>query len=233
MLNVEMGLTQKIKPTDQEPEEKIPSPELTAITNTLHELKNRNFLMENPSEYKRLSQQAYKDLCSFFIDEGAEFVTDVNKIYQKYGQDIHSPLIVRRDDPEKVVALSEGFDINLSFDPKIADTTAEGYANCAVWPYGQDAVAGIRNAFLEGRNMAGPIATLIAIKQNYDHTKLKKPEELTDTKREAVRIASGSLTKEDLQFILLRFQKDFFPTESLTEQEKAVDVKQIFRGFTF
>lgn len=232
-----MGLTKKIKTTDREPEEKIPSPELTAITNTLHELKNRYFFTENPSEFRRLIKQTYKDMCSLLINEGAEFITDVNTIYKKFGENIHSPLIVRREDPEKVLALSEGFDVNLSFDPKVVYDGDDGYANCALWPYGPDAMGGIRNAFLEGRNMAGPIATLIALKQNPENAEIKKPKDalmiVGDIKREAVRIVSGTLTKEDLQFILLRFQKDFFPTESLTEQEKAVDVKQIFRGFTF
>lgn len=230
-----MGLTKKAAKREIPEEEKIPSPELIKIKEELQALKDANFFKENPEEYKKISRQTYKDLCSFFINDGAEFVIDVNDIYKSYNN--RTPLIVRKEDPEKVAALNENFDINLSFDPKVVAERGDKYVNCAIWPYGNTAVAGIKNAFLEGRGMAGPLASVIGIRQNPKNTEITIPHDFMlkvgDIEREAVRIASGTITKEDLEFIILRIQKDFFPAESLMEGEKNESIKQIFRAFKF
>ena len=85
--------------------------------------------------------------------------------------------------------------------------------------------------------MAGPLVTLIGVSHNPKSTELTIPEEFMikvgTIERDAVRIASGNLTKEDLQFIILRIQKDFFPEENLSDSEKTENNKQIFRGFIF
>ena len=232
MENYPAKLTKKTEQAEQ-----IPSEELLKLQSMLQGLKDRAAYSKNPSEYKELCGQTYKDLAGFFINSGAEFVTDVNDIYKEYGGENKKPFIVRREDPEKVVALSEGFDISLSFDPKVVGDRGDKYVNCAIWPYGRDAVSGIKNAFLEGRGMAGPIVSLIATKQNLENNTV---EEATDAMlrvgtidRDAVRIVSGKITKEDLRFIILRIQKDFFPDENLVDAERDEKVKQIFRGFTF
>jgi len=237
MLTMEKNVASKPAREKPRPEEKTPTEELIRVKKMLQKLKDKDLILENPTEYKELSYQAYKDLSSFFINEGAEFVTDVNEIYQEFGNKQTSPIIIRREDPKKVAALSEGFPINLNFDPKVVGERGDKYANCAIWPYGRDAVSGIRNSFLKGRGMAGPLVTLIGVSHNPKSTELTIPEEFMikvgTIERDAVRIASGNLTKEDLQFIILRIQKDFFPEENLSDSEKTENNKQIFRGFIF
>lgn len=213
------------------------SPQLIAVKELLQYLKNKKLASENPEIYREKSFQAYKDLSSLLLENGGEFVTDVNLIYKKYGNNFSSPFIVRREDPEKVAALSEGQDISLAFDPNVVGDRGDKYANCAIWPYGKDAVGGIRNAFLEGRGMAGPLVTLIAVNDNPNNISIEEPRDsmkkVGTIEREAVRIVSGKITRNDLEFIILRIQKDFFPPENMTDEEKTEERKQIFRGIIF
>lgn len=213
------------------------SSELIEIKKILQSLKDKQLMNENPEAYKELSFEAYKKLTGFLMNNGLEFVTDVNYIYRKYGNNFSSPFITRREDPEKVMSLCEGESINLSFDPNVVGDRGDKYANCAIWPYGADAVGGIRNSFLEGRGMAGPIVTMMAVEHNQNNTSLEKPQDslkkVGTIERDAVRIVSGKIKKEDLKFIILRIQRNFFPQENLTEKEKNSDNKQIFRGFVF
>lgn len=216
--------------------EKTPSPELLKIQESLQKLKNSR---ENLSldEYKKISFQTYKNLAGFLIENGGNIVSDINQIYQKYNKQMSNPLIVRREDPEKVSSLVEGFDISLSFDPKVVGDRGDKYVNCAIWPYGRDLVSGIKNAFLEGRGMAGPLVTLIGVKQNDKNNKVEEADDylkkVGTIERDAVRIASGKLTKDDLEFVVLRIQKEFFPEENMFAEEKTSEAKQIFRGFLF
>ncbi len=213
------------------------SPQLLAVQKLLQLLKDKKLALENPNIYREKCFQAYKDLSGFLLENGGEFVTDVNLIYKKYGNNFASPLIVRREDPEKVAALSEGQVISLAFDPNVVGDRGDKYANCAIWPHGKDAVGGIRNAFLEGRGMAGPLVTLIAINNDSKHTSVDEPHEslkkVGTIERDSVRIVSGEITKKELEFIILRIQKDFFPPENMTAEEKSGNGKQIFRGIIF
>lgn len=232
----EKGLLNRNKKEKDEQIDKIPSPELLKIQENLQKLKNDREGL-SLDEYKKISFQTYKDLAGFLIDNGADFVSDINQIYQRYNKQMSNPLIVRREDPEKVASLGEGFDISLSFDPKVVGDRGDKYVNCAIWPYGRDLVSGIKNAFLEGRGMAGPLVTLIGIKQNNKNNKVEEADEylrkVGTIERDAVRIASGKLIKDDLEFIILRIQRDFFPEENMLAEEKTSEAKQIFRGFLF
>jgi len=227
------------KTTEKEMEENTfePSPQLLQVKELISYLKNKKEAINNPEEYKQKSFETYKNLVSLLLEAGGEFITDVNEIYKKYQENTSSPFIVRRDDPEKVAELSEDKDINLSFDPKVVGDRGDKYANCSIWPYGRNAVSGIKAAFLEGRGMAGPLVTLIGVKNNSEHMIIEKPrdslERVGTIDREAVRIVSGKITKQDLGFVILRIQKEFFPLENMTEQEKSDTNKQIFRGITF
>jgi hypothetical protein len=214
-----------------------PSLSFLNIKDKLDQLKDKKFQKENPDKYKELCYKIYKDISSFFIENGGEFASDVNNIYRKYQDSYSDPLVVRREDPEKVAQLVDGKELDLIFDPKVVGDRGDKYANSAIWPYGKDPVAGIRNAFLEGRGMAGPIVTLTAIKANPDNTNIEIPQNaklnVGNIEREAVRIFSGNVSKEDLKFIILRIQKDFFPEENLSEQEIKTNPKQIFRAIEF
>jgi hypothetical protein len=214
-----------------------PSAELLKVQEELRFLKDKESYKKDPEKYKSASKQTYKDIAGFLWDKGGEFVTDVNKIYREYGANGRTLLIVRREDPEKVLSLSEGGDVSLTFDPQVVGDRGDKYVNCAIWPYGRNAVSGIKNAFLEGRGMAGPLVTVVGVRQNPANNQVEMAKdamtEVGDIERDAVRIVSGTLKKEDLAFIIVRIQKDYFPTENLVEAEKNDQVKQIFRGFTF
>jgi hypothetical protein len=211
---------------------------LAYVLGDLRFLKNREEFIKSPKEYKRRAIEAFKDLQNFIISSGGQEVKDVNEIYKKYQKSNSELLIVRREDPEKLMALLNNVNINLSFDPKVVGERGNKYANCAIWPYGKNAVAGIKNAFLEGRGMAGPIVSLMAVKQQSNNIKIEKPEnsllEVGDITREAVRIASGIIEKKNLEFIIIRIQKEYFPEEQLNESEKTNEkIQQIFRAFSF
>jgi len=213
------------------------SDELKNVISLLRKLKNKDLIIQDAQEYKQASFQAYKKLTEFFINNNAEFITDVNQIYRKYGNNFSFPFVTRREDPEKVASLCEGHNVSLAFDPNVVGDRGDKYANCAIWPHGKDPIGGIRNSFLEGRGMAGPIVTLVALKQNPKNNSLEitkdSLQKVGTIEREAVRIVSGQIKKEDLAFIILRIQKEFFPPENLTEEEEKNNNKQIFRGFTF
>lgn len=224
------------KETESERSLEIPE-DLALIWGDLRFLKNKENFNEDPEKYKERSVQAYKDLTEFFLAHGAELISDVNKIYHRYQTSEKDALIVRREDPEKVTGLMADRPIDLAFDPKVSGDRGDKYANCAVWPYGASPVAGIRNAFLEGRGMAGPIVTLTAIRPNPENTTVETPSDhlmkVGDINREAVRIVSGQIEKADLEFVILRMPREFFPEENLTEEELKVKPTQIFRAFDF
>ncbi len=228
---------QNTKLENEEKLEQKSSQELLDIKEKISQLKDKKLYSENPEQYKELSYQTYKDLGTFFINNGGEFASDVNNVYKKYQNNYSDPLIVRREDPGKVAELIDGTDVDLKFDPKVVGDRGDKYANSAIWPYGKNPVAGIKNAFLEGRGMAGPLVILTAIKPDPKSTNIEVPKnfkkKVGDIDREAVRILSGSVSKEDLKFIILRIQKDFFPKENLSKEEIKNNPKQIFRAIEF
>jgi hypothetical protein len=235
MSNLESKIAQTKKIEKREPLD-IPE-DLALIWGDLRFLKNKEKFNENPEQYKERSAQTYKNLTEFFLAHGATLTSDVNKIYHRYKAGERDSLIVRREDPEKVAGLMADQPIDLSFDPKVAGDRGDKYANCAIWPYGSNPVAGIRNAFLEGRGMAGPIVTLTAIRPNPKNNSIEKPIDhllkVGDIDREAVRIVSGQIEKDDLEFVLLRMPHEFFPKENMTEEEIKEKPIQIFRAFNF
>jgi hypothetical protein len=208
---------------------------LAYLLGDLHFLKNKQEALSDPKNYQRRSTEIFREMQKFIEEAGGQYIENINEIYQKYQNLNQEFLIAWREDPEKVAKLLADKDISLQFDPKVTIEKNDKYANCAIWPYGQNAVSGIKNAFLEGRGMAGPLVTLIATKNNPNNIKLTKPKEhlmkVGDISREAVRIVSGKLTKNDLKFIIIRMQKKFFPEEKLTEKERADNIHQVFRGF--
>ncbi len=188
-------------------------------------------------EYIERSKKTYVDLKDFFINMGAQEISDVSLLYGHYISK-QEKLVVRREDPERVVNLVYGEDFVINFDPKVVADRGDKYANCAIWPYGANPVGGIANSFLEGRGMAGPIVTLIAIKpRDEERLKIEEPEgkimNIGTLSRESVKILSGTIKKSDLEFVVVRVANKFFPPEFLTEREKKDNPSQVFRGFIF
>ncbi len=236
MSNIEV-LVSEPKISAKKENKEIPE-NLALLWGNLRFLKNKDKAKENPEEYRKRCHQAYKDMASFFISQGGNFIVDVNEIYRSYHRQANQePLIVRREDPEKTAGLAAGMAVDLSFDPKVTGDRGDKYANCAIWPYGSNPVAGIKNSFLEGRGMAGPLVTILAARHNPKNSRLEEPEDrlmkVGDITREAVRIVSGEIGREDLEFIIVRMAANYFPEENLTEEERKEKPTQIFRAFSF
>lgn len=210
--------------------------ELACLIGDLRILKKAENIKDNPQAYKEKSLSTFRELTNFFLDLGAKEYKDVSRLYNKYTSG-RNCLVVRKEDPEKVVTLAAGQEQELFFDPKVAMERGDKYSNCAIWPYGHSQVAGIANAFLEGRHMAGPLALVIAVKTTGNHLQVEIPEdailEVGSIKREAVRILSGTIKPEDLEFVILRAQKDYYPETMLTDEENKSQVRQIFRAYSF
>lgn len=190
---------------------------------------------EKSLEYREKLKKTIEEFSDYIKENGGE-LKPVSDVYQPRISK-NEKLIVRREDPEKVAKLLEGKDIDLNFDPKVVGDRGDKYANCAIWPYGKSSTAGMKNAFKEGRGAAGPIVTMLASKQNPGYNKITTPDNYqirTGTiDREAVRIVSGKIKKEDLEFIVLRVHKNFFPKDLMSEDEKESEMKEIFRAFDF
>ncbi|NCT54493.1 hypothetical protein GW758_00865 [Candidatus Falkowbacteria bacterium] len=212
------------------------SEDLVYLIGDLRFLKNKDEQINNPEEYKHRLESTLEHISDFFKKNGGK-EEDVSSIYRNYLSKNGKPLIVRREDPEKVVRLIENEDIDLSFDPKVVADRGDKYANCAIWPHGVNPTAGMQNAFLEGRGMAGPLVTMMASRQNSQHNLIEDPKDKMlntgNINRESVRIVSGQIKKEDLEFIIVRLPKKFLSPEKLSEEEKNNNLKEVFRGFTF
>jgi len=77
----------------------------------------------------------------------------------------------------------------------------------------------------------------MASRQNSQHNLIEDPKDKMlntgNINRESVRIVSGQIKKEDLEFIIVRLPKKFLSPEKLSEEEKNNNLKEVFRGFTF
>jgi len=200
----------------------------------------KNF-SKNPEGLREKAIETYESIKDLFSDCGAEFYEDVQEIYKKYER-INKPLVIRREDPIKITELASGKSIEFKFDPNVAFEQGDKYANSALWPHGPvNATTGLANAFLEGKSSAGPIVTVMAFKNNPEHITIAEPEgkmlEIGTITRQSVKIVSGVVTHQDLEFIIIRMPEKFFPKEELTERENKLAAEnklpQVFRGFRF
>ena len=212
------------------------SEDLIYLIGDLRFLKNKEEQAKSAEKYQGRLEDTLEHIADFFKKNGGK-EENISSIYRKYLSENGKPLIVRREDPERVVRLIENEAINLNFDPKVVADKNSKYANCAIWPHGANPTAGMQNAFLEGRGMAGPLVTMMATRQNPKNNLIEDPKDkmLNNGKvnRESVRIVSGQIKREDLEFIIVRLQKKFLSPEKLTEEERNNNLKEVFRGFSF
>lgn len=210
------------------------------IGNTMR-LKDTSFIKESPEDYKNKAIETYKKIKDYFLDNGAEYFENISDMYDHYIQKNES-LVVRKEDPIKLLKLLDGEKIEMTFDPEVVDNRGDKYANSALWPNGPvNATSGIGNAFAEGRGMAGPIAMVAGIKNNSSGIKIEDPEDkmdfVGDLYRGNVKILSGNIHKEDLEFVVLRIMAKFVSEDILTKSEieklKDGKLEQIVRGFKF
>lgn len=214
--------------------------DFAVLLGNLELLKKTDNLKENPTAYTEKAIETYNEIKQYLEDSGGEFHEDVNEVYGKYNSG--EPLVVRRENPSVLVELLNGKDITMGFDPKVSLGEGDKYVNCALWPHGSvEKTSGIANAFLEGRGNAGPIVMVAGYAQNADHMTIEEPVdkmlEVGTISRENVKILSGIVKPEDLEFIILRIPVKFFEANKLTkgEQERLSkgQLAQIFRGYTF
>lgn len=204
-------------------------------------LNDTEFFSKNPDEYKEKCYQTFAEMKQYMIDQGAEYFEEMTDLYNRY-QQLHEPIVIRREDPVKVMQLIEGKNIDIHFDPEVAGDGGEKYANAALWPYGSvNATTGLANAFLEGRNKSGPIVVVAGFKNNREHMELTdladKMETLGTISRHSVKILSGTIKPEDLEFVAVRISANFINDSELNAEEKdkkkAGKLQQVFRGFSF
>lgn len=235
----------KQKIIEQEPKaketKKWTEEDYAVLLGNIEILKKTENLRNDPKTYEEKSQETYQEIKQYFEDSGAEYFEDVNDLYKLYSSQ-QNPKIVRREDPTKIIQLVNGKIIEINFDPDVVGDRGDKYANCALWPHGSvEKTNGIANAFLEGRGMAGPIVLLGGYTPNYEHMSVEEPKEkmlqVGSFSRENVKILSGSIHKEDLDFIVMRIALKFFNQEELTPREKDLltqgKLSQVFRGFKF
>ena len=214
--------------------------EISPLVGNMLLLKNTDNLKEDPEDYKRRAIETFEEVQKLIEDNGGEFHEDVSEIYNKYNT--NNPVIVRREDPVRLSRLINGEDLEMFFDPDVVFGNGDKYANSALWPYGpEEKTGGIANAFLEGRGNAGPIVILGGYNTNgkmMEIVKLEINEEVVGTlDRHSVRILSGKIKPEDLEFIIIRVASTFFDKSKMTEKEakrfEKGEQKQIFRGYSF
>ncbi|MDQ5901419.1 MAG: hypothetical protein QG580_134 [Patescibacteria group bacterium] len=214
--------------------------EISPLIGNMIILKETNNLKENPEDYKRRAIETFKEIHNLILDNGGMPYLDVSEIYNKYSTT--NPLIVRREDPARLSRLINGEELKIYFDPNVAYQDGEKYANSALWPYGpEEKTNGIANAFLEGRGNAGPIVMLGGYStegKNISIVEPEKREEVVGTlNRHSVRILSGEISPEDLEFVIIRTAANFFDKSQMTEKElsrfQKGEQKQIFRGYYF
>lgn|GEM_PF-914322 len=212
----------------------------TFLLGNIEILKKTENLKNNPEMYEKKTHETYSEIKDFFRYHNAEYFEDVNELYRQYNAS--STKIVRREDPLKILQLVNGKSIEINFDPEVVGDRGDKYANCALWPHGSiEKTNGIANAFLEGRGMAGPIVLLGGYTPNDSHMNIEEPDEkmlqVGNISRENIKILSGSIEKEDLDFVIMRIAIKFFNQEELTSKEKILfeqgKLSQVFRGFKF
>lgn len=230
----------KDKPPSQKEIRKWSEEDFAVLMGNLEILKKTENLKEDPVAYTEKANETYAEIKTYLEDSGGEFHEDVNEVYAKYNSG--EPLVVRRENPSVLIELINGKDISMGFDPKVSLSEGDKYANCALWPHGSvEKTSGIANAFLEGRGNAGPIVMVAGYVQNRDHMTIEEPVdkmlEVGTISRENVKILSGLVKPEDLEFIILRIPIKFFDHNNLSasEQERLSkgQLTQIFRGYTF
>lgn len=214
--------------------------EISPLIGNLLLLKDTNNLKESPEDYNRRAIETFEEVQKLIEDNGGEFHEDVSEIYNKYNTT--NPVIVRREDPVRLSRLINGENLEMFFDPDVVFGNGDKYANSALWPYGpEEKTGGIANAFLEGRGNAGPIVILGGYNTDGEMMEIVKPEineEVVGTlDRHSVRILSGEINPEDLEFVIIRVASSFFDKSKMTTRElerlEKGQQKQIFRGYSF
>jgi hypothetical protein len=153
---------------------------------------------------------------SFFEDSlknaGFEEFSDISSGYKGLGGE---SLIVRREDPRKILSILAGESYEVGF-PDVR------YSNCVEWTPDLHGARGITNAYLEGHTSLNSVVTVVGFEKNNS----QDIERLQDASanfhgldRDLVRSFKGQINPEDVTFIALRAPAHMLDESLLTDDE--------------
>ena len=157
----------------------------------------------------RLSE-AFIEIKDSFVDVGADFYEDVNKVYRDYEMD---NLIIRRDDPRNLV--------NCVLEKDDIDIELKDYPNCAEWTP-ENWSRSLSSAFLEGRASAGGMISVLAFKKgaNFEVIDISEEEKSAlGIDHSSAKRMGGRVNLGDLQFAVLGVPVALFPEEQMSDLE--------------
>lgn len=134
-------------------------------------------------------------------------------------------MIVRREDPERVLELTvDETPVAIDFPP------GERYSNAVEWESGLGSI-GLSNAYMEGYGHINGAVTVIGFKRGtLDIVSLPDAEQrFAGLDRTYVRSVKGTVAPEDLLFVATRVPITAFPESEMTEPE--LDLLDAYREF--
>lgn len=165
----------------------------------------------SPEEFN-ITAETYQFLNDLLEVNGYAKFNNVTEAYQSINSD---HLIVRREDPRKIMSLFSDGSYEIGFENA-------RYSNCVEWNPHADGAKGIANAYLEGMTNLNNVVTIIGFNEGDDFDVVKLEDAQSNfygLDREAVRSIKGKVTESDVAFISLRIPGHLLPPEDLTDEE--------------
>ncbi len=191
-------------PRQPQKQEKKPLTQNLLTTKELNELPKQ--------EKKELIEKTGQETLNFFRTHATEY-TDINKMYDALRGE---PLIVRREDPERIIdALNNDESYSIDFPE------GERYSNAVVWS-GEQGVSGLNNAYLEGYGQVNGIVTVVGVKQEalHDVEAMDDAEQrFAGLDRTHVRSVKGEIGPKDIVFVTVRIPSIAFSEEEMSDSE--------------
>lgn len=177
----------------------------------------QRILPTNPdSEIFKEEYNITAETFSFFEDSlknvGFAELSDISTGYKELGG---KDLIVRREDPRKVLSILNGESYEVGF----ADVR---YSNCVEWKPDLHGARGITNAYLEGYTSLNSVVTVIGFEKNNSQDIERLPDasgNFYGLDRDLVRSFKGEIHPENVAFIALRAPAHMLDEALLTDDE--------------
>jgi hypothetical protein len=161
-----------------------------------------------------LTYETYTFLKELLLQNDFEMHNDVNQAYKTLPNE---SLIVRREDPRKILDLlgdSGGYEIDFKGN--------ERYSNCVEWNPRSDKSRNIHNAYAEGFTDLNYVVAVVGFRSEPEDDIVTLPDATQDfygLDRRGVRSFKGRVDREKIQFISLRLPGHLVPESELTVQE--------------
>lgn len=173
-------------------------------------------------ERDALITETSREMLSALRKSGAVEYKNVGDMYKAIGS---SELIVRRENPERVLAAVEHGDNIQFFFPE-----GDRYSNAVQWTPSLG-VRGLENAYLEGYGHRNGIVTVIGFKPGPTLDVQSLPDAsrtFPGIDRMHVRSVLGSVSLQDMWFVSMRSPVFAFPEEEMSDQEQ--DMLEAYRS---